>query len=730
MSGAPTVHEAAPASELSGGSTHPGLGELVRVLWRHWFVLLAAAVACAALAVAVGQVLPQRYAAQGILRIDTREVTIPELQTVRPNEAGSPWVARSEAAVLTSRELVEAAVRSLGLEADPDFNPELRPSPLDRLAERFPLLARLCASLASGPADGPPPPAPETVTAEAIQLDLQAVSEERSFTIMLRYLGRGAESAADLVNAMLDQYIEQDVRAKREATASAGAQLKARMEALGGELEVARAAIRELEARSDLVQTGEGTITAQEAAGLAEERLKRESNLAAVEADLAQVDAGLGAGGMNLLNERLVTPRLKAMWEAEAELQRTMAQDAVNFGQRHPRMVALENEIKRIRGEIGAEVQAVRAGLAEQARTLRTQTAALGERLTQMQQAAGVTARDRLQLAQLQEKIAGKQSLHDRYRAVYEQTLANDAVFRADARVVSRAVPATRPAGPSAPLRAVIGAMIGGLLAIAFVVSRTWLSDRIMSLDDAARLANAPALGSVPEVGGWARRHRLADLDRIGALSPAFETVRGILYRMQLGDRRALGRVIMVSSPGKGDGKSSLVTALVRTGAHDGLRCVAIDCDFHRAALSGLIGQRPARWLDEYGQDGARLEDLIVPDSSGADFILARPVACCSRTFIESLRLDLLTMQLRGHYDLVVIDTPPLLSVVDAQLLSRFADAVILVLPWRAISRRLAREAIERLQWFACPLAGVVLSRARGRAHERYAYAGYPVVGT
>ena len=722
MTGASPVRDADTAT----GTGHPDLGELFRVLWRHAHILLAAALACAVLAVAVGRLLPPRYDAQGILRIDTQEVTIPELQTVRESESRNPWQARSEATVLTSRELVESAVRALDLAADPAFNPDLRPSLTERLQEHWPLVRRVRDLLRSSAASGLPPPAPETVTAEAIRQDLVAGSEERSFTIWLRYLGRAPDSAAALVNALMDSYVAQDVRAKREATAMAGAQLKARMEALAGELEEARAAIRELEARGDLVQTGQGTITAQEAAALAEERLGRERELAKVEADLAQVQGGLAAGGLNLLNSRLVTPRLKALWEAEAKLQGTMAQDAVDYGQRHPRMIALQNEVARIHGEIGGEVLAIRGSLEQQAKTLRTQTAALGERLNEMQRAAGATAGDRLHLAQLQEKIAGKQSLHDRYRAVYEQTLANDAVFQASARVVSRAMPATRPAGPSASLRAVIGAMIGGLLAAAFVVARTWLSDRVTSLDDAARLANTAPLGSVPEVGGWLGRSSPAEVAETGTRSPAFETIRGILYRMRLDEGHALGRVIMVSSPGKGDGKSSLVAALARTGAHDGLRCVAIDCDFHRASLAGLVRQRPLRWLDEYGQDHTSLDELIVRDASGADFILARPIQDCSRAFIEGLRLHLLTMSLRSRYDLIVVDTPPLLSVVDPQLLSRFADAMILVLPWGAISRRLAREAVERLRWFACPLAGVVLSRARGGEQRGYAYAGYP----
>ena len=122
------------------------------------------------------------------------------------------------------------------------------------------------------------------------------------------------------------------------------------------------------------------------------------------------------------------------------------------------------------------------------------------------------------------------------------------------------------------------------------------------------------------------------------------------------------------------------------------------------------------------GQDGTTVDQLIVRDASGADFILARPIQHCSRAFLDSLQLDRLTMTLRNRYDLVVIDTPPLLSVVDP-LLSRFADATILVLPWRAITG--ASRGRRSSGCSGSPVARRRRHRARGGVHERYAYAGY-----
>jgi Mrp family chromosome partitioning ATPase len=79
----------------------------------------------------------------------------------------------------------------------------------------------------------------------------------------------------------------------------------------------------------------------------------------------------------------------------------------------------------------------------------------------------------------------------------------------------------------------------------------------------------------------------------------------------------------------------------------------------------------------------------------------------------------------RQAYDLVVIDTPPVMSVVDPLVLSRLADAAVLVLPWREVSRSVVRETMARLDSAACPLAGVVVSRVAERSRGGYGYGSY-----
>jgi polysaccharide biosynthesis transport protein len=721
--GAAAIHAFARTDDDGAGQSLT-LRDLLSFLLGHWVWLLIAAVVFAAVGVTVGSVKAPRYEAEGLLVIDTAEVNIPELQTVRSNATVDPWAARSEARILASRELVGAAVSNLRLLEDPNFNPVLR------LSLRFRLLGSLSLPFLSAGTPGvetvdDPQATALTKTIANIRRDLEVASEERSYAINVSYLGREPKSAANFVNELMEAYVAQDVEARRAAAIQAGIQLKARMDALYLDLQATRDEIRAREARTESIVTVQGTISAQDAAALAEERRRLRAERLRVGADLAQLQAAVAGNGLNLLNDKLVTPRLRALWQTEAALQRTLAENALNFGPRHPRMISFQNEIEKVRTELRAEVLAIKVGLQERAATLGYQEELLGERLRDASIAAATSAEGRAALDQLGSEARSKQALYDRYRERYEQTIANQAIFGAKARIASRAEPPVEPSGPSPPVQGAVGGVLGMTLVAAWLVGRRWMHDDIESLDEAVRVSGAKPLGAIPRVGGNKAGRGFSDLVARFPQGTAAETVRGILHRLGAGRHDNPLRIVMVTSPTQRDGKSSLVAAMARIGARDGLRCLAIDCDFHRAGLGRLVGLRPQAYLNDFAEHAATLDDLIVGELGGAHFILARPVGHCSWAFLRELRLELLGQSLRSRYDLVIIDTPPVMSVVDPMVISLAADAIVLVLPWRAAGRELVREVVRRIAGFGCPLAGVVLSRARGREHERYGYRGY-----
>jgi Mrp family chromosome partitioning ATPase len=281
-------------------------------------------------------------------------------------------------------------------------------------------------------------------------------------------------------------------------------------------------------------------------------------------------------------------------------------------------------------------------------------------------------------------------------------------------------------------LRALIGSLIGLVASIGLIVWRRWLRNGVETSAEAQDVCGVMSLGSIPKVGSWWRRvsvadHVLAEPDGIVA-----ERIRNVLYGVRFSHVRPRLKVVMVTSPLSQDGKSTLVAAMARVGAREGLRCLAVDCDFYRPSLARMIKVTPNVYLNEPQARTAKLADLVVADpASGAHFILAEPSSGRSDPLsLEGTPLGRIIEDARDIYDLVIIDTPPVLKVIDPLVLSQSADGTVLVLPYRTVSRKVIREVMQRLAVFTCPVIGVVLSRVEGQSFRSYGYRRYDLAKT
>jgi capsular exopolysaccharide synthesis family protein len=573
---------------------------------------------------------------------------------------------------------------------------------------------------------------PETSSAEVVEeirRRLDVLSEERSYAIRLGFTATDPELAADIVNAVMDVYVAAQVQAKRETILAASQEMREKVEQLGLELQTLRDQIRESESQSFVVQSGEGTISAQNLIALNDERRRLEVERAALFSDREQIADATASGRTSVLNERLVTPRLTALWQSQAEIQRNIADSATQFGPRHPRMVALESELAGLRREAQNEVQGLLRDLDRRLASLNQQAAVLDSQIRAAENEAATSAQGRASLNQLESEAESREALYNSYRERYEQTITSLDSFRSDVRVVSRAAPPPGPSSPGASMLAILGGAAGGMLAVTFIVARRYFSDSIENLDEAAAVAGHPALGSVPAVrGSLLRRPSLpasVSFDRGGA---AAETLRGVILRMRVPGPDGLPpKVLMFTSAVPGDGKSSTVAAAARIAADEGLRCLAIDADFRKGNLaSALRLRRSPRTLDDFLSGRKDLIGAVYEDTqSDAHFLFTPPFREVNRRFLEQPLLQHLFSWARTEYDLVLVDTPPVLRVIDPLVLTQYADATVVVISWRSVKRKTVRTAIQRLEDVGAPILGVVLSQVRTSGSEELYYSGY-----
>lgn len=694
------------------GAGPPGVEprQLLQLLWgKKWRILLSA-IAAGIAAFAIATIMPRKYTAEGLMVVNTQEINIPDFQTIRSQGTVEPWGARSAALILGSRELVERTARALDLEADPIFNRELEKQAKDGAD----------APAAGEAAEDELSPFDKMIT--AIRRNLDVVSEERSYAINVDFTWRDPQAAARFVNALMQQYIADEAGKQRTLTAEANERLKQQGSELHDALAATQARIREIENTADLVETGlGGSVVAQRLLSLSQEQRTVDNDLTRVRADLEQLTAAIAAGNANLLNPELVTPRLRALLESEAEerLRERMGRTVNDLGPKHPEALAVQAQLRQLQREVGGELESIRTSLRMRLNVLQSKQAELAQYADKIgTEAAGIASR-RTELEQLREQAASQQRLYDIYQERYRQTLANLEVLQPQIRIGAQALPPVKPSSPGRALLALVGAVLGGLSAIAIIVGRRWWLGRLQSPAEVTAVTGLPVLGVIPWIKSSSRG---SDQPGLGPLIT--ESVRGILFRLP--SSGTSGTAVQICSALPGEGKTTLTLALARVAASDGLRALCIDADFRNPTLLQRARTTAEFTVNDVLNGTCDIHDAIQADSlSGAHIMGARVEEGTRPSHVGLLHFQTLLRYAKAEYDIVFVDSSPVLRVVDPLLISRLTDGVVLVVSEKSASTDRVCTAVERFIEADAPLAGLVVADDPKRMPERYAYPGY-----
>lgn len=183
----------------------------------------------------------------------------------------------------------------------------------------------------------------------------------------------------------------------------------------------------------------------------------------------------------------------------------------------------------------------------------------------------------------------------------------------------------------------------------------------------------------------------------------------------------------MVTSAVAGEGKSLTVYGLARAAAARAQRVLVIDCDLRRPAQRAYFGiEHSFSDLADCVQTPASLRERFQDPSGLIDVIPApaKPGAANPQAVLRNPALRAIVGAASGKYDLVLVDTPPVLAVSDALVVAGMVDAILLAVKWRRTPIRRARQALAVLASTSAPLAGALLTqvaaRLRGQDTDRY----------
>jgi non-specific protein-tyrosine kinase len=292
-------------------------------------------------------------------------------------------------------------------------------------------------------------------------------------------------------------------------------------------------------------------------------------------------------------------------------------------------------------------------------------------------------------------------------------------------------LPAGLPVDPVSPDMVLIGAfgLLAGLaLGVALAFLRERLDDSLRGRLDLEANLNAPVLAVIPRVPGWRNKHdaRLVTREQPkSAVAEAYRTLRtGISF---LSAQRGL-KVLMITSPAAGEGKTTTAANLALVLADAGKRVVLVSADLRKPRIHRFFGMPNDVGLSSVlAEEVQPWEAILDPGLENLRILLSGPVPSRPAELLQSDQMGEILAGLREVADYVIIDTAPMLLVADALALGPLVDGVLFVADSDHTSRSAVAHSREQLEQVGAVLIGSVLNNfdpAKARAYRHYGYYG------
>ncbi|MGP4031783.1 polysaccharide biosynthesis tyrosine autokinase [Pseudarthrobacter sp. 1C304] len=289
--------------------------------------------------------------------------------------------------------------------------------------------------------------------------------------------------------------------------------------------------------------------------------------------------------------------------------------------------------------------------------------------------------------------------------------------------VVAPAKAPAEPSSPNAKLNLLLGSLTGLALGTVLALLRTSLDIRIRSEADIRRITESPVLGGIAADPTAAETPLLTEAAQ---RSPRAESFRQLRTNMQFATVSRQVKTILVTSSLPGEGKSSTATNLAIAMARSGQAVCLVDADLRRPMISEYLGLERNAGLTTALLGAADVNDLLQPWGGDNLFVLTSgQIPPNPSELLGSRSMRALIERLETTFDVVIIDTPPLLPVTDAAVLSQHVGGVVVVVGTQQVTNKDLEKSLNSLELVSANLLGIVMNRTPTRGPDAYGYGSY-----
>lgn len=653
--------------------------------------------------------LQSQYRATTVMHVAPQSTAVFNLRELFLNRR-DPAFRETQVGILRSRVLIDKVVKRLELDTHPVF-----------MAGDVSIFAKIKAKLGFEKGKQNTKNAQRLITAKLMS-DIGIASQRDSYLMKLSLSLPDAQLAADITNALAEEYIASVRANKQESSESSEQWLLDRLEVVNKDLKNAELALQEFKERENIIGSSKQNdgIVSQEVDMISSRLLEARQKRLGSEALYQQIIATeSGRGDLQGITAIQNDPIVQNIRKELVDLERKQGELSQRYGPEHRRMVELASQISATNENLVRQTQRVVAALKSEYELAKESESFLKNSLGASTNKVQSLGRKQFDLLGLEQNVRTQRDVYQAFLKRLNENRATGVSVNENVRITDPAIAPLSALPSKAPLLVGVFSFLTAMLGMFIGLLRELFDNTIASDQDVDKKLSLMSLGSVPiieeEVPEGSDVNLAYSYFSDHKLSQFSESVRTVRSSLMLSSIDEAKRRILVTSTVPGEGKTSMAVSLAFAFGQV-QKTLLIDCDLRRPSLDELFEDasfnRRRLGLNDLCLGTASPSECVhTLPGSGVDVILAGTInpnpqeLFCSTKFTEMLN------KLSDVYDVIVIDSPPNGGLSDAMLLATHVDQVAYVVKANSTPVAKARASIDLLKRANAPLAGVMVNQ-------------------
>ena len=420
---------------------------------------------------------------------------------------------------------------------------------------------------------------------------------------------------------------------------------------------------------------------------------------------------------MSLVNSELIPDQnIQNLLQAYLIADQKVTQLKARLGEAHPDLVsAIENRAK-IKEQLEALLRGYESGLENSYKEAEARVDELESQLAKAKVEQILSARDRMRpFEEAAQRLDDETRLYTTLRLTLRQREIDFQVPKRTIEILNTAEPARRPSRPSFLLNSISSVIVGSMLGIAVALALEYFDTSLRDVADIEDRLKIPVLGVIPY-----------NRDPMGPMRDEpeeAEPYRVLHTNLNLAVKPGHASVLVVFSAGPAEGKSTTICRLAHMMGAYGERVLLVDGDLRRPAQHHLANCPRSPGLSDVLAGKCDIDTAIRKDAApGVDLLTSGGMPGFTLSLLHANRLRELLASLRGRYDRILLDSPPIIGVSDASLLAGISDGAILLIQHRRNPASMVLRAQQTIASLKTPILGAVLTQVPRGSGEDYGY--------